>query len=301
MSLFDNTNRMKTNLDLIVEDLLKTKKFSRLGKDYVEIFLLSFLNKNKFKKERMLIRNLDYRKLVKNAAYKRFLKIVKRVLHATYGVFQVKDAEKREAILNLMKKAKDEDTFKNEHYEMLHTHSSSRERMEYYPEVYRKIFSICGKPNRVIDIGCGMNPFSLIFIGFNNFDYVCFEFVSKDIELVNEYFKYFGKKIGINGRAEFYNAFKNDYPETAISDVCFFFKMVDVIEYGSKRHRRTEAFIKGINSKFIVVSFATKTVSAKIMNNPRRKWFEVMLNRLGHPYDYFEIDNECFYVVKKSF
>ncbi len=291
---------MKTNLDLIAEDLLTTKRFSRLDKDYVEGFLLSFLNKEKFRKERELIRKLDYRHLIKNATYKRFLKIVKRVIHATYGAFQVKDAEKREKILKLMKKSMDDSDFRNLHYEMLHTHSSSRERKEYYEEVYKQIFTLCDKPKSIIDIGCGMNPFSLVFIGFNDFDYTGLDVIAKDVALINDYFSYFEKKLGIRGKAIFYDAFKSEYPKGIAADVCFFFKMADIVEYGSKSHKRTEAFVKNVNTKFVVVSFATKTVSEKAMSNPRRKWFEVMLARLGYTFDYFEIHNECFYVVKKD-
>jgi hypothetical protein len=57
--------------------------------------------------------------------------------------------------------------------------------------------------------------------------------------------------------------------------------------------------LKGVKAEFVVFSFPTRTISRKRMNVPRRKWFELMVKRLNYEYDYFEIDNECFYVVKK--
>jgi hypothetical protein len=201
-----------------------------------------------------------------------------------------------------MKKTKDKKNLLDLHLDMLHLHSSTRERKKNHELIYRNIFSVCGKPKKILDFGCGLNAFSLPFIGFRDFNYTCCDSVEKDVLLINDYLKSFGKKFGFKGDSFFVNVFSEDYLKKICKkkyDVCFLFKMTDVMDYGSKKHNNTEKFLRNINSNFVVLSFPTKTVSGKRMNRPRRKWFEMMVKRIGYSLDYFEVNNECFYIVSK--
>ena len=74
--------------------------------------------------------------------------------------------------------------------------------------------------------------------------------------------------------------------------------MTDVLDKG-KGHKTSEEIIKAIPAKFVVVSFATLTISGKKMNYPRRGWIELMCKRLGYEFKLLEFSNELFYVVMK--
>jgi len=82
------------------------------------------------------------------------------------------------------------------------------------------------------------------------------------------------------------------------ADVCFLFKMTDVLEQG-RGHKVTEQILQAVKAKFVVVSFPTLTMSGKRMNYPRRRWMELMCERLGWSYSLIEMPNELFYVVMK--
>ena len=82
------------------------------------------------------------------------------------------------------------------------------------------------------------------------------------------------------------------------ADLCFLFKMTDILDQG-KGHKVTEEIIRKVPAKFVVVSFPTKTMSGKRMNYPRRKWIELMCQRLNYEVKIIEFSNELFYVIKK--
>ena len=58
----------------------------------------------------------------------------------------------------------------------------------------------------------------------------------------------------------------------------------------------TKEILNKINSKIIVVSFPTATLSGRKINKKRLIWFE----RLIKDYSIFEIKNEIFYIIDKT-
>ncbi len=265
----------------LVENVLKSKKFTRLSEDYVNSIAEKF----------------------KDTKEKEASKLVKDFLHKTYAVYQIRNQKKKEKILDKIIQEKDTEKLKELHIEMLHCHSSTRERKEDYEEIYSKISKLIPNPKKIIDFGCGLNLFSLLFSGWKNFEYQGFDAVKKDIELLNKYLKITEKKLGFTGECFEINAFDKNYLETLPKkkyDLCLLLKMADILDYGKKSHKRTEEFLKNINSQFVIVSFSTETISRKKMNRPRRKWFEIMVERLNYKFESFELENEIFYVVNKT-
>lgn len=271
----------------IVDDVLMSKKFSRLGRKYVGQ-IVKFLYRSE---------DLNNKKV-----YGGFLKKVKDFLHKTYSVYQISNQSKKDEIFHKMAGSKSGAELVKLHLEMLHCHSSTRERKEFYEAVYEKIFGKIKEPQRILDFGCGLNVFSLPFIGFGDFEYIGMDAGQADIKLVDSYLKLTKKLYNFGGKGVEVNIFDKDYLKQIPGgkfDVCFLFKMADVLDYNGN-HKTTEEFIKKINAKSIVVSFPTKTISNRKMHNPKRKWFELMIKRLKYKFSYFEIENECFYIVKKG-
>lgn len=83
------------------------------------------------------------------------------------------------------------------------------------------------------------------------------------------------------------------------SDIIFLFKIIDLIDF--KSHKPSEELIKILmqKTKFLVASFATKTLTNRNMNFPERKWFELMLSRNNLRFQSFKTPNELFYVINK--
>src|SRR3989338_2347218 len=100
----------------------------------------------------------------KKREYKKLVKEVRNELNRVYGVFQLGT--------NLD----------------LKSHKSTKERIEIYPTLYKRIFNLTGKPKSILDLGCGLNPLSYIYLG-NHLKYIASECNRKDCLLLEEWFK----------------------------------------------------------------------------------------------------------------
>ena len=177
---------------------------------------------------------------------------------------------------------------------------STKERLPQYEEFYDKIFDITEKPNTIIDLGSGLNPLSFPFMKLNKLDYYSYDIDVEDKEFLNKYFKIMEKK-GLNGKAEILDVRDLDkIKKLPKSDIVFMFKLVDLIdEKGRRKKKISEELIKTLleKTKFVVATFATKTLTRKSMNLPRRIGFEMMLARNQLKFEMFNIENEVIYVV----
>jgi len=173
----------------------------------------------------------------------------------------------------------------------LEKHASSRERMEFYNALYKKIFKITGKPKSILDLGCGLNPLSYGLMDVNA-KYYAYDLDEMNIDEVKQYFI----KNKIEGKAEVANLLEEKTFEK--TDIAFLFKLLDIIDF--KGHKNAEELIRKLKSDWIVVSFSTLTLGRRRMSHPRRGWFEVMIERLRLSYTKFSEKNEVFYVIRNT-
>ncbi|MDD5054451.1 MAG: methyltransferase domain-containing protein [Candidatus Nanoarchaeia archaeon] len=259
----------------VIEAVLKKKELKGID----ESIALKEIERNLTSKTFELIKKERF----KSAEFKDFIKKVRASLRRQFGAFNNPKIDRKELI---KKKA---------YGEILMSHLSSKERMPYYKEVYDKIFSIIGKPDSIIDLGCGFNPLSIEFMDYSPKKYLALDINADDLKIIQEYFRQ--KKI--NGEAKVFDATElKNYDFNENFDACFAFKVFEIFEK-TKSHRLTEDIVLRIPSKKIAASFSTKTLSNAPMKRKRRIWFEIMAKRLGFRVDYFMIPNEIFYVLIK--
>jgi 2-polyprenyl-3-methyl-5-hydroxy-6-metoxy-1,4-benzoquinol methylase len=171
---------------------------------------------------------------------------------------------------------------------ILGTHASTRERMDFYPELKNLIEEL--KIKSIIDLGCGINPLALSKPGIK---YYAFDINRKELELVKGFFK----MNNIQGEASFCDLRNIDACKFPESDLCIILKVFDVIE--KRGHKLAEKIINKINSRYFLVSFSTKTLSGKPMNHPQRGWIERLLQRLNFSFRIIKSRNEIFYLAAK--
>jgi hypothetical protein len=265
----------------VIAKIKEKKEFNAIEDRFVRTELIKYLKQNK----KALHAIQEGR--VRSEDYKNAVKAVRAILRRVYGVFLTKEGQKREEYLE-----------KEDYEKILETHLSTKERLLIYPTIYQKIFAITGNPKVILDLGCGLNPVSYIFMKVDAEYYAC-ELSSADCDFLNTFFE----KLKIKGKAvplDLIEVSKNPellkFPK---ADVCFLFKVLDEVE--RKRGRKTsEALIKAINADWLVISFATRKVTGKPMKYPYRRWLEQMLTRLGYEFEIIKEANEIFYVVRKS-
>lgn len=222
------------------------------------------------------------------------IKEIRSKLHYLYSSYLRGKKNKREKLLvELRKNPKNKEIIKK----ILETSVSAKERLEDYEEIYEKIFKIAGRPSSIVDLGCGLNPFSFYFMNLKELDYYAYDIDEEDVKFLNQYFEIM-KQYGLRGKAEILDA-KNlekikNIPD---SDLIFMFKLMDLIREKKKKIIEELIGILMHKTKFLAISFATKTLSGKSMNLPRRTGFELMLKRLNFKFHLIKTRNEIFYVI----
>lgn len=261
----------------LVNSIKKKKELKHLADSFVEESLKQYLMR-----EAKLIGFLVKGCSEKSKKYKEIVKGVRRELRKVHGLFQRDFGRQLDS--------------KQQYKEILSSHASTRERLIFYSSLYKKIFKITGKPLVILDLGCGLNPFSIPFMGLRKLKYYAYDVNVCEMELVKKYFNLL-KSHNFSGVSGILDLLK--LKELKKADVCFLWKVTDVLDRG-KGHKKSEEVIVKVPAKFVVVSFPTFTVRGKRMNKPRRKWIELMCKRLKYSYKIIKEKNELFYVVGKQ-
>ncbi|MAF13796.1 MAG: hypothetical protein CMI53_02815 [Parcubacteria group bacterium] len=296
------------NILQLIKDVRKKKELKHLAEDFVKESVRKHLAMNA-----KTISFLQKEYTAKSKEYKQVVKKVRAELRKTHSVFGI-DLPKRQDYLDLLTKTAKEMIKKslipsyiyypkklwNLNVKILETHASAKERLDFYERFYSILFKITKKPKVVLDLGSGINPFSIPMMKLKKLTYYAYDINKKEIKLVDYYFQLL-EKLDSNfvGKTGILNVLKIDQiKKLPKADICLLLKMTDVLDRG-QGHKKSEAVISSIPAKYVVVSFPTLTVSGKSMTRPRRKWIELMCQRLKYSYKIIMEKNEIFYVVKK--
>lgn len=274
---------------ILIQDIKRKKELRSIDDIFVQEHLTKLLIQ-----EPKILKSLQENCNSKSKSYASVVKNVRSQLRRVYGLFRDDPKERKRLVQELFISAKEKRNYLLE--QILSTHSSTQERLPLYKKLYAKIFTITGKPKTILDLGCGINPFSFPYMNLKECIYYAYDINEEEIEAINRYFHLLHKENSLfTGKAMVSDIINASFPK---ADLCFLLKMTDVIDKG-KGHKRTEELLTKIPAKFVVVSFATKTMSGKAMTAPRRSWMEWLCKRLGYGYTILEFPNEIFYVIRK--
>lgn len=271
-------------LNEFVREIKKKKTLRNLDDSFVRSLTEEYLGNNK----KLYLKLLEHKKPLKSREFKILLKDIREKLHEIYGVFDLgkKDIEK------FKKFKKIDDEFIDLHVSLLKKHKSSFERVNDYEKIYSKIFEITGKPSSILDLGCGLNPLSFIFMKLKKVDYYASELSGKDASFLNDYFKIM-KKFGLNGKA--FSCDLIHAKELPKEDVVFMFKLIDTLE--SLKKNISYELIDKVKAKYLVVSFSLVSIGGRT-KLPERGWFLKLLREKKLNYETFKVNEELFYVIR---
>lgn len=293
----------------IIKHIKNKKELSSIDDNFVIDFLNKYLQKNNLDLS-YFIEYKNVKQLEKSKKYKSLISEIRSELRKIYGVFIKNNSSNFKTIINNLKSYDDEIID-----EILNSHQSSNERLNYYPQLYSDLFDIlfsldCKQDFVILDFACGFNPFSYKYFPEKPKKYFASDLSSNDMFIINNFFK----KTNISGIAiktnlldeteiDFLlNTINQDLifkKEKNISSICFLFKALDSLE-SIIRHSSKKLFSK-INANYFVVSFPKKTLGGnKIIPDNKRNWFEKFIQKMNLEYKTHEIDNEFFYIIKKS-
>lgn len=281
---------MKKNLR---EEIKKKKELRNISDKYLDDRLDSY-----FRSHNNILKSLPERFNPKSAVIKNIVKEIRKNLRQVYGLFRTEEHQLNDLVEEWIKASdkKKDDLLR----EILKTHSSTKERLDFYLKLYQKIFQITGKPESIIDLGSGINPFSLFYMKLKRLKYLAYDISKEETDVLNKFFdSWHQKNNSFSGKAEIFDFLdQRRLQEHPKADLAFLFKVTDILDKG-KSHKRTEEVIMAVPARYVIVSFPTMTMSGKKMNFPRRKWIELMCQRLDFKYEILEFSNEIFYVIQK--
>lgn len=222
-------------IETIVNEIKSSKKYKFLSTD--------------------TIRNVVLRETRKYKSLKNALKSAKKKLHLILADYLSElDFPGAERKLEDVFASQAPDKIEQVCVDIMSRHASTRERLEILHDFYSGIFEITGKPAKLADLACAVNPFSFRWMGLSNDTfYHAFDNNSKTVQLLDFYFQL----EHLNAAAEMRDILCE--PPDGCFDVALLFKMYHCLE-----HRQKAAgweVVKNTPAKWIAVSFPTRTLA----------------------------------------
>jgi hypothetical protein len=249
--------------------------------------------------------------MAKIISKKEFSKIPEKDIFLAYGKFEKRQCSEEEKIRltrDLLRKVYSAFTSgkllnvkdKSEEW-FLRKHLSTRERFDYYPELYKKLAGSM-KEYSLIDLGSGINGFSYKFFPKNSkVNYSAVEAIGQFVELMNFYFK----KSNLNVRAIHESLFNIKKIKELIEEckkprIIFLFKVIDSLEMLERDYsKRLLEEITPLCEK-VVISFATKSMIKKDRFRANRSWIINFIKENFELLENFEMGNEKYIVFKSK-
>lgn len=180
----------------------------------------------------------------------------------------------------------------------LKKHLSTKERFEFYPNLYSKIFEDFWEKEHitVFDLGAGINGFSYNYFPFN-LDYIGIEAVGQLVDLMNYYFK----TRGLNAWAIQESLFELEKIKKLLKQgnssekkIVFLFKTLDSLEMVERDYSKKLLLKISPLVEKIVVSWATKTLRKRSKIFTTKKWLLEFIKENFEILDDFEIGTERY-------
>ncbi len=198
----------------------------------------------------------------------------------------------------------------------LKKHISTKERLDYYDEVYGRIFDLIYRQRGggrlgfvVYDFGCGINGFSYEFLKKQGrVFYIGVEAVGQLCDLQNKWFK----EKGYDGEVFWKSLFDLDSVENVIAgDLCakgacsnlkvgFFFKVLDSLEMLKRDYSKEVLRRLGSKLDYCVVSSASRSLVSGKKFRANRKWLRDFIFENFEVLDEFEIGFEKYIVFRNK-
>lgn len=222
-------------------------------------------------------------------------KLAKNKLHQVYGAyFDQSRTKKIEKVLATVPSTFDTNFLKSICLDILSYHASSKERLPILDVFYKKIFQQIDQPSRILDLACGLNPFTLPWLT----DHGTFQYYAADIDhgsvaLFNQFFQ-----LGNFNAKAFTNDLLISLPVVK-ADVVFLFKTLPCLEQQEKGI--SLKLLSQLSESQIVVSFPAKSLGGKEkgMYTHYQSFFESLIAEVQREFVEIRFENETVYIIDK--
>ncbi|MGV8163209.1 MAG: hypothetical protein ACP5N2_07805 [Candidatus Nanoarchaeia archaeon] len=282
-------------MESLKRKILEKKELRGIPSEFLDEFLKTY--EKKHKKEFDILKEKQFNE--KSKEFDDLKKQIRKKLRELHGVFSkntLGPQKKKKLIFDLKNanKQQQEKIIKK----ILLSHQSTFERYDNYKAIYSALKETTPNINKILDLGCGYNPFSYDFLNCTP-EYVAIDINEQDSEFIKNYFeikKIKGKTLTLDLTRE--ESLKIVQEESQNSDVCLLLKLLDSLE--SKKRGSSLDLLNHLNSRVLVVSFPLKTIGGRKEIKGERKWFDRILKTKKYDFNLLELDNEKYYVIKQK-
>jgi len=210
-------------------------------------------------------------------------KAARERLHAVTGAF-MSDKEEKRILKQIASVETDEDLEK-----VLSLHASTRERLplSQMDALFERIFSVTGRPGRVLDLACGITPVYLAKRGFS----VTGIDLHRSLESIGEV---------LPGATMLTRDLMNaDNVPCDRFDLALAMKLIPVLE--TERRGAGKELLSRVNARHLVVTYPTRTLSGKKVGMESH-YAEMMKDCLPDDmeiFDSFVFGSELLYILKE--
>ena len=187
-------------------------------------------------------------------------KSAKTRLHQMYGAYvQGNIHKKATALLGELEEQDSLESLNKICVSIMGLHASTRERLPFIRQFYDFISAHTGKVTTVMDLGCGLNPFSMPFLGFDAgalpSAYFAYDIDMRTSELLNRFFSC----LGMPQYAGCMDLAVNTPKERV--DLAILCKLLPVLE--AQTPGRGFQLVCGIDAEFIVITYPLKSLGGR--------------------------------------
>ena len=177
---------------------------------------------------------------------------------------------------------------------LLNKHASTRERLPLsdMDALYARIFEITGKPDRALDLACGINP---IYLAARGISATGVDISGAAVRLINA----FGETYGQPCDAVCADLLCPNAIPRERCDVALLFKVLPLLE--RQQNGAAMDVMSAVNARYIVASFPTRTLGGRNvgMAGHYSEWMAAHLPAGRAIEATFETNNELFYILKE--
>lgn len=181
------------------------------------------------------------------------VKRVKRRLHQAVGAFR--GMARGVALAQAWNGDLAGPTFRAACTDVLRTHASTRERISHLESFYAGIWAHAGVPARILDIGCGLNPLALPWMGIGDATYLATDVDQRPLHTVSALFELIGHPHEVRAQDAVAQ------PPTEEADVALLLKLVTTLD--RQDPEAATRLVKALRVRHAVVSFATRSLSGR--------------------------------------
>ncbi len=181
------------------------------------------------------------------------VKRVKRRLHQAVGAFRGSSRDAR--LAESWNGDLADPGFRSACADALRAHASTRERLPDLERFYGAIWDHTGIPRSLLDLGCGLNPIALPWMGIGQAEYIAMDVDHRPLDTVESFMTMVGQPHRIESRDLV------SVPPTEATDVALLLKLVTTLDR-QDAHAATR-LIRALDARHAVVSFAARSLGGR--------------------------------------